>query len=105
MFLKSAALILCVSLLFFGSTPFTALFAVEDSFREEKTEKNKTLRELNKEGIDLAREGKYPEALQKFRYLEYTDKISAILYNNIGYTHQLKKIMPTRSRVIERAFK
>ena len=88
---KNAALIPGVVLLFLGSAPFTALFAVEDSFREEKKEKNKTLRELNKEGIDLAREGKYPEALEKFQYLEHTDKISAVLYNNIGYTHQLKK--------------
>ncbi len=65
-----------------------------DSFQAESSDKNKSMRELNQKGINLAKEGKYKEALEKFQYLEYIDGMSAILYNNLGYTYQLKGDSP-----------
>ncbi len=62
-------------------------FVVADSFKDEV---GLSVKELNERGIELAREKRYTEALKKFKYLEYTDKISGILYNNLGYTYQLK---------------
>ncbi len=46
--------------------------------------------QLNEEALKLSEEGNYDKALEKLKIATNIEKISAIAYHNIGYTHHLK---------------
>ena len=78
---------------------------IADGFRKELIDKNESIKTLNQKGIELARKGHYERALKKFQYLEYIDNISAILYNNLGYTYQLKGDSPNAIKNYKKSIK
>ena len=48
------------------------------------------LKEKNKKGISLAEKGEYESALKIFSRSLKSERLAAITYHNIGYTHQLR---------------
>ena len=74
-----------VSATLFLTVVMSAQEKVIDRLKKDRVDTVK----LNKEGIELGKEGKYSDALRKFsKASSQQDYDAAVTYNNIGYTYQ-----------------